>query len=102
MRNIFQLADINNLQGGAETDVRIGVRSIVVVPVAGRIVPANRTVRRQTEITLSRCCTFSDGLFSVVDEELLQSSNDAPDLLELSLQFQEFLLRDVLLVLGDT
>ena len=67
-----------------------------------RIVPANRTVRRQTEITLSRCCTFSDGLFSVVDEELLQSSNDAPDLLELSLQFQEFLLRDVLLVLGDT
>ena len=30
----------------------------------------------------------------------MQSSNDAPDLLELSLQFQEFLLRDVLLVLG--
>ena len=41
-------------------------------------------------------------LFSVVDEELLQSSNNAPDLFELSLQLQELLLRDVLLVLGDT
>ena len=97
-----QRVSVQDFKDGAETEARAGARSIVVAPVAGRIVPANRTVRRQTEITLSRCCTFSDGLFSVVDEELLQSSNDAPDLLELSLQFQEFLLRDVLLVLGDT
>ena len=37
------------------------------------------------------------GLLPVIDEELLQASNDAPDLIELSLQFKELLLGDVLL-----
>ena len=41
------------------------------------------------------------GLRSVaaVDEILLQASDDAPDLVELPLQFKELLLRDILLVL---
>lgn len=35
------------LQGGAETDAREGERSIVEVPVAGRILPTDRTVRHR-------------------------------------------------------
>ena len=37
---------VQDFKDGAETDVRVGARSIDVVPVAGRIVPANRTERR--------------------------------------------------------
>mgnify|MGYP006990201202 CR=1 FL=1 len=36
---------------------------------------------------------------AVVDEILLQASDDAPDLVEPPLQFKELLLRDILLVL---
>ena len=41
-----QCVRVQDFKDGAETDVRAGVRSMVAVPVAGRIVPANRTVRR--------------------------------------------------------
>ena len=41
-----QCVRVQDFKDGAETDVRAGVRSIVVAPVAGRIVPANRTARR--------------------------------------------------------
>ena len=37
---------VQNFKYGAETEARVGGHSIVAVPVAGRIVPANRTVRR--------------------------------------------------------
>ena len=40
-----QCVRVQDFKDGAETDVRTGARSIVVVPVAGRIAPANRTVR---------------------------------------------------------
>ena len=41
-----QRAGVQDFKDGAETDEREGVRSIVVVPAAGRTVPANRTARR--------------------------------------------------------
>ena len=47
-----QCAGVQDFKDGAETDVRIGVRSIVAVPVAGRIVPANRTVRRRNAFSI--------------------------------------------------
>ena len=40
-----QCAGVQDFKDGAETDARDGARSIVVVPAAGRKVPANRTVR---------------------------------------------------------
>ena len=42
-----QCVSVQDFKHGAETDARAGVRSIVVVPVAGRIVPAARTARRE-------------------------------------------------------
>ena len=42
-----QCVRVQDFKDGAETDARAGVRSIVVVPVAGRIVPAARTARRE-------------------------------------------------------
>ena len=47
-----QRVSVQDFKDGAETDVRIGVRSTVGVPVAGRIVPAKRTVRRIRGIRL--------------------------------------------------
>ena len=41
-----QCVRVQDFKDRAETEVRVGVRSIVVVPVAGQTVPANRTVRR--------------------------------------------------------
>ena len=41
-----QFVRVQDFKDGAETDVRVGGRSIVVAPVAGRTVPANRTARR--------------------------------------------------------
>ena len=41
-----QCVSVQDFKDGAETDVRAGVRSIDADPDAGRIVPANRTVRR--------------------------------------------------------
>ena len=41
-----QCVRVQDFKDGAETDVRAGVRSIDADPVAGRIVPANRTVPR--------------------------------------------------------
>ena len=41
-----QRAKVQDFKDGAETDVRIGVRSSGGAPVAGRSVPANRTERR--------------------------------------------------------
>ena len=41
-----QCVRVQDFKDGAETDERIGVRSMVEDPVAGRTVPANRTVPR--------------------------------------------------------
>ena len=41
-----QFVRVQDFKDGAETDARAEVRSIVVAPAAGRIVPANRTRRR--------------------------------------------------------
>ena len=41
-----QCVRVQDFKDGAETDVREGARSIAADPVAGRIVPTNRTVRR--------------------------------------------------------
>ena len=41
-----QCVSVQDFKDGAETDARVGVRSIDADPVAGRIAPANRTVRR--------------------------------------------------------
>ena len=41
-----QFVRVQDFKDGAETEIRAGARSIVDVPVAGRIVPANRTERR--------------------------------------------------------
>ena len=41
-----QCVGVPNFKDGAETVVRVGSRSIAVEPVAGRIVPANRTAQR--------------------------------------------------------
>ena len=41
-----QCVSVQDFKDGAETDVRDGFRSIVVVPGEGRIVPANRTLQR--------------------------------------------------------
>ena len=41
-----QFVSVQDFKDGAETEVRDGERSIVVVPAAGRKVPANRTRRR--------------------------------------------------------
>ena len=41
-----QCVRVQDFKDGAETDVRVGVRSKFVEPEAGRKVPANRTVRR--------------------------------------------------------
>ena len=41
-----QCVSVQDFKDGAETDDRIGVRSTVVGPVAGRMVPANRTEPR--------------------------------------------------------
>lgn len=94
--------DVITYKAGRKPRFGLEFVALLLFQLRAELYPRTARFDAQTEITLSRCCTFSDGLFSVVDEELLQSSNDAPDLLELSLQFQEFLLRDVLLVLGDT
>ena len=42
-----QCVRLQDFKDGAETEARGGVRSTVVVPVAGRIVPAARTARRE-------------------------------------------------------
>lgn len=41
-----QCVSVQDFKDGAETDARVGGRSIVVAPVAGRTVPANRTIPR--------------------------------------------------------
>ena len=41
-----QRAGVQDFKDGAETDERMGGRSIAVAPVAGRIGPANRTIPR--------------------------------------------------------
>ena len=41
-----QCVRVQDFKDGAETDVRSGARNIVVVPEAGRIAPANRTIPR--------------------------------------------------------
>ena len=45
-----QCVRVRDFKDGAETNDRVGVRSSVVVPEAGRNVPAKRTVRRGTSI----------------------------------------------------
>ena len=47
-----QRVSVQDFKDGAETDARVGVRSIVVVPVAGRIEPTARTERRIRGIRL--------------------------------------------------
>ena len=47
-----QRVSVQDFKDGAETEARAGERSIVVAPVAGRTVPANRTVRRIRGIRL--------------------------------------------------
>ena len=47
-----QRVSVQDFKDGAETEARVGVRSSVVVPDAGRIVPANRTERRIRGIRL--------------------------------------------------
>ena len=47
-----QRVSVQDFKDGAETDARKGDRSIVVVPVAGRTAPANRTERRIRGIRL--------------------------------------------------
>ena len=49
-----QCVRVQDFKDGAETDDRVGDRSIVDVPVAGRIAPANRTVRRGISILSPR------------------------------------------------
>ena len=43
-----QCVRVQDFKDGAETDVRAGIHSMEVAPVAGRIEPANRTVRLRT------------------------------------------------------
>ena len=47
-----QCAGVQDFKDRAETDARIGARSSAVVPVAGRIVPANRTARRKNAFSI--------------------------------------------------
>ena len=49
-----QCVRVQDFKDGAETEVREGERSIVEVPVAGRIEPAKRTVRRISIVVLSK------------------------------------------------
>ena len=49
-----QCVRVQDFKDGAETEERVGVRSIVVVPGAGRIVPANRTAQRGISILSPR------------------------------------------------
>ena len=47
-----QCVRVQDFKDGAETDERVGARSSVVVPVAGRIAPANRTARLVGRISI--------------------------------------------------
>ena len=47
-----QCVRVQDFKDGAETDVRSGERSTVEAPGAGRIVPANRRVRRVAKISI--------------------------------------------------
>ena len=47
-----QCAGVQDFKDRAETEARVGVRSIVVVPAAGRIEPANRTGRRKNAFSI--------------------------------------------------
>ena len=53
-----QCVRVQDFKHGAETDVRVGVRSTAVVPAAGRIAPANRTARQVVS-----CCVLPPGIY---------------------------------------
>ena len=55
-----QCVGVQDFKDGAETDARAGERSIVAVPVAGRIVPANRTERRVVS-----CCVLPPRIYAI-------------------------------------
>ena len=60
-----QCVRFRDFKDGAETDVREGARSIAADPVAGRIVPTNRTVRRGNGMSILPPRMHIDPVFDI-------------------------------------
>ena len=60
-----QCVRVQDFKHGAETEVRVGDRSIAADPEAGRIVPANRTVRRGNGMSILPPRMHIDPVFDI-------------------------------------